>query len=255
MGAGDLLMIRTGVKKVFRRLAGLVPLAALVIGPAPRLPVRTGASVWWEIELQLTTDGHYRMDENEFNAEGSYRIAVAWTGTMERDGTDFRLYRVRNDLTRWEAEERTTRPDRLVLLTAADFPEKPSFDFNFLIAKGETLVLDLTTRGFAVPVSSSPEKFYLFLPSSAENAQSAEGVAYNAGVGKGSNRVSVPAEVLLGAPFEKDYGWDWKNEQWLLREDRTVHILQGHRARLTLTIRPHHEADPEPSGDSIGFAR
>jgi hypothetical protein len=166
---------------------------------------------------------------------------------MERDEADFRLFHNRSELVRWEAEERSSQPESLRLLTVADFPEKPSFDFNFLLKQGGLLVFDLAAQGFSVPVSESPEKFFLLLPSSAENGQSVEGVDYNTGVRKGNNRVAVPAEDILKGPVEKKFAWDWKNEQWLLRQDRTLHILNQHTVKLTVIVRPHHETGLGPA--------
>ncbi len=243
-------MIRDGAKNVFRPLVGLLPIVIL-LGAVRAASSRPSGPIWWDLEVQLTTEGNYRMDERGFNADGSYRFSISWAGTMERDEADFRLYHVRSELVRWEAEERSARPGGTLLLTEADFSEKPSFDFNFLLEKGGLLVLDLATQGFTVPVAESPEKFYLLLPSSAENNQSVEGVNYNGGILKGTNRVAVPAESIVDGPVDKKFAWDWKNEQWLLRQDRTVHVLNRHQARLTLIIRSHHEALPGPASKSL----
>jgi len=244
-GIGILIVIRDGTKKVFRPLV-VVPLA-LFFGLDRPTPSPASFPSWWDLEVRLATEGRYRMDEKEFNAEGSFRFIVSWTGTMERDEADFRLFHNRSELVRWEAEERSLQPEGLRLLTAADFPEKPSFDFNFLLKQGGLLVFDLAAQGFSVPVSESPEKFSLLLPSSAENGQSVEGVDYNTGIRKGNNRVAVPAEDILKGPVEKKFAWDWKNEQWLLRQDRTLHILNQHTVKLTVIVRPHHETGLGPA--------
>lgn len=243
-GIGILIMIRDGAKKVFRSLAFVLPLSLFF-----SLDRTSQASLpsWWDLEVRLATEGRYRMDEKGFSADGTFRFIVTWTGTMERDEADFRIFQNRSEIVRWEAEERSSQPEGLRLLTAADFPEKPSFDFNFLLKQGGLLVFDLATQGFSVPVSESPEKFFLLLPASAENDQSVEGVDYNNRIRKGSNRVAVPAEAILKGPVEKKFAWDWKNEQWLLRQDRTLHILSQHSVKLTVVVRPHHEAGPGPA--------
>jgi hypothetical protein len=243
-------MRRDGAKKVFRPLVVVLPLALFFGRDRPAAALASSPS-WWDLELRLATEGRYRMDQKEFNAEGSFRFIISWTGIMERDEADFRLFHNRSEIVRWEAEERSSQPDGLRLLTAADFSEKPSFDFNFLLKQGELLVFDLATQGFSVPVSESPEKFFLILPSSAENGQSVEGVDYNKGIRKGSNRVALPAEAILKGPVEKKFAWDWKNEQWLLRQDRTLHVLNQHTVKLTVIVRPHQEA-AQRGGISLG---
>jgi len=257
-------MIRTGGGKVpGRRLAFSLALGLMFSAGRPA-SAPSGAPLWWDLEVRLSAEGSYRMAGGDFSADGGYRFTFFWTGTMERDEADFRLFHNRCDLVRWEAEERSARLDKLIFLSTADFADRPDFNLNFLIQRGDLLVFDLAAQGFVVPVAESPEKFFLLLPSSAENAQSVDGVDYNSKILKGSNRIVLPAETILEGPVEKKFAWDWKNENWLLGRSLTINIIHRHQAKLTLIVRPHYEArvrpDPPPGlggppGQALGWKR
>jgi hypothetical protein len=241
-------MIRNGAEKVSGRRLALLPAVgfALLLGAGRPAARPAAASPWWDLEIRLSAEGGYRMADGEATADGGYRFTVSWTGMMERDGADFLLYHNRCDLVRWEAEERSTGPFGFTLLSTADFADRPAFDLNFLLQSGDLLVFNLAARGFEVPIASSPAKFFLMLPSSAENAQSVEGVDYNGKVVKGTNRIAIPADALLKGPVEKTFAWDWKNEDWRIERSRTINISHRHHAKLTLIVRPHREARLRP---------
>ncbi|MBN2206556.1 MAG: hypothetical protein JW742_04055 [Candidatus Aminicenantes bacterium] len=235
-------MIRSRAKKVAPRGAGL-PLAVVLLIAAGR---PAAAPPWWDLEVRLSVDGGYRVAGDGFEADGCYRWTVSWVGMMEKDDADVRLFHTRCDVVRWEAEEKVSRPDGVVRLATSDFPDTPALSLNFVLRRGDRLVFDLAARGFAVPVASSPAKLMLLFPSSAENGQFVDGVDYNGRILKGSNRVVLPFEDLLTGPVKKTFAWDWKSEDGPPGQTRTVAAAQRHRAALTVTVRPRHEARPEP---------
>jgi hypothetical protein len=228
-------------------------LAAAVPAPAPAV-----VPPWWDLEVRLSAEGSYRMSGGEVSTGGHYRFSVSWTGMMERDGADFRLFHNRCDLVQWEAEERSSAADRLVFLSTSDFADKPVFSLNFLLARDGLLVFDLAAQGFEVPVADAPDRFFLLLPSSAENGQTVEGVDYNSRVSKGSNRIALPADAILKGAIEKAFAWDWKHDDWRLDRSKTVSFAHRHGAKLILTVRPHHEAGlrpPGPAAQALGWKR
>lgn len=229
------------------RCAALLLLAALRPAPAP-----AAAAPWWDLELRLSVEGSYRVASGGVAVDGGYFWTVVWLGMMERDGFDLRLFHTGRDLVRWEAKEKACRPEGVVRLATADFPDAPEFDLNFVLRQGDRFVFDLAGRGFAVPIAPSPAKAKLLLPASAENGRSVDGVDYNAGVFKGSNRVAIPAEALLKGPVKTTFAWEWKCGDGTPGPGRAVEAAQRHKVELTVSVRPHREAEPRAPGPPAG---
>jgi hypothetical protein len=202
---------------------------------------RSGTPRWWKIALFLKTDGEFKLDEGGPSAVGYFSFAVQWTGWLEKDDHDYVLYRLDCRLCDWEAQETFFLPESTRSLTTNDFPDQPGFNLKYLIRVGDNLNLDFLVDGMAVPQTHPEEVFPLLLPSSEQNSQKKSEINYNDCVIKGSNRVEVPEAEIYSGPVTRAYAWTWKNQQWLLKQQRTVFTSQSHRVKVNLTIIPHQE--------------
>ncbi len=221
-------------KKGIAFLLFLLVLCPLLLSPG------ASSSLWWEIEVVITTDGEYKMEGGEKNYLGNYSFTILWTGTMERDNTDYILYHLNSEIVSWEAQEKAISPDSFKLLRAPDFADRPCFDLNYILRKDDDLHFDLAVQSFFVPQNDSEDKFYLNLPSSEENSQKFSEVNYNSFVSNGSNRISLEEKVIYLGPQEKIFSWTWKNARWLFKQERTVFISNSHKVKVNICIKPHY---------------
>lgn len=196
---------------------------------------------WWEITLLLRTDGEFKLDEGGPSTVGHYSFTVQWAGWLEKDDHDYVLYRLDCRLCDWEAQETFFLPEATRVLTTNDFPDKPGFSLKYLIRVGDKLNLDFLVDGIAVPQAYSDDPFPLLLPSSAQNDQKKSEINYNDCVIKGSNRVEVLESEIYSGPVTRAYTWTWKNQQWVLKQQRTVFTSQSHRTKVNVTIVPHQK--------------
>jgi hypothetical protein len=226
------------------RFPGRLLLSALVLisfsGRAPAIfpDARTQTPRWWDVKIDLKTDGDYRLDEGGPAFAGHYSFAVCWRGWLEKDDHDYLLYRLDCRLRDWEARETTFLAESNGALTTEDFQERPAFALKYIIREGDDLRLDFIVGRMAVPQSSPEDSFALLLPSSEQNGQKESQVDYNACVIKGSNRVELPESEIYAGPVAKTFHWAWKHDQWLLHERRTVFASQSHRVEMSVSISP-----------------
>jgi hypothetical protein len=224
----------------------LFPVLTLVFLFLPLFPQASSppsfrpAPLWWEIAIDLKTEGEYKLESNNFSYIGNYIFLIRWTGCLEKDDHDYLLYRFDCRLADWKAQETATSPEASGVLTTSDFKEKPSFNLKYILRKGADLCLDFIANGIVVPQDGAEESIELLFPSSEENKQHDFQVDYNTGVTEGSNSVSLKEAEIYAGPVTKDYFWTWKHQQWQLMRQRTVLTAQSHRARVSLSIIPHY---------------
>jgi hypothetical protein len=218
----------------------LSALAAVSFFPAPSVSPAALCQTprWWEVRIDLKTDGDYRLDGGGPAFAGHYSFAVYWTGWLEKDDNDYLLYRLDCRLCDWKAQETAFQADSSRVLTTADFQERPDFAVRYFIRNGEVLGLDLIVGRMAVPLASPEDAFALLLPSSEQNGQRESQVEYNACVIKGSNRVEIPESEIYDGPVAKTFNWAWKHDQWLPHEKRAVFASQSHQVEVSLSICP-----------------
>jgi hypothetical protein len=222
-----------------RRLLPLLACLLLQAHPSVLFPQESEAPPrWWEISLYLKAEGDYKLDEGGPSAVGFFSFAVQWTGWLEKDDHDYVLYRLDCKLCDWEAGETFSLPETSRILTTNDFPDKPGFNLKYLIRVGDSLNFDFLVDGMAVPHAHLEDAFPLLLPSSEQNDQKKSEINYNNCVIKGSNRVAVPESELYSGPVSRAYAWTWKNQQWVLKQQRAVFTSQSHRVKVNLTIVP-----------------
>lgn len=211
-----------------------------VISQTSSAPSLRPAPLWWEIAIDLKTEGEYKLESNNFSYTGNYIFVIRWTGCLEKDDNDYLLYRFDCRLADWKAQETVTSPEASGVLTTSDFKEKPSFDLKYILREGADLCLDFIVNGIVVPQDGAEESVDLLFPSSEENRQHDVQVDYNTCVTEGSNSVSLKEVEIYAGPVTKNYSWTWRHQQWQLKAQRTVLTAQSHRARVSLSIIPHY---------------
>jgi len=219
-------------------LPALLLLFLQVRAPSTSPPDPGQTPRWWEVSLNLKTDGDYKLDEGGPAFVGHYSFAIRWTGWLEKDDHDYLLYRLDCRLCDWEAQETSSLTESTGVLTTNDFRERPAFVLKYIIREGDDLHLDFIVDRMAVPQARPEDAFPLLLPSSETNGQQESQVDYNACVIKGSNRVEVPESAIYAGPVVQTYTWAWKHQQWLPKERRTVFTSQSHKVEVSLSIIP-----------------
>jgi len=195
--------------------------------------------LWWDIEMLLTTSGEYKQEEKQIACSGRYSFSILWKGNMERDDSDYLLYRLSSDLLDWDAQEKAVSPGTTTVLTVKDFEEKPYLNLNYILRKEENLHIDFQVQGFMVPRSASLDKFFLHLPVSQENSQQNSMIDYDTYIVKGSNQVMISEKDIYLGRAEKKFSWTWKRQQWLLKNNMLVFDSSSHEVKVKVTIIPH----------------
>lgn len=231
----------SGPSRFFRNL--LLPALVLTFLPArsPSVspPDRSQTPQWWEVSINLKTEGDYKLDEGGPAFAGRYSFAVCWTGWLEKEDQDYLLYRLDSRLLSWEAQETASMTEGSGFLTAEEFRERPAFALKYIIRDGENLCLDFVVGQMTVPQAHLENTLPLLLPSSERNGQRESLISYNAHVIKGSNRVELPESAIYAGPVTRTYTWAWKHQEWLPRERRSIFTSQSHNVEVCLSIIPH----------------
>ncbi len=209
------------------------PAGSNVSGPGQDPPL------WWEISLDLRTQGDYRLEAREGRFVGNYTFAVRWLGTMERDDHDYLLYPLDCDLRTWDAQETASASNAVTFFTTTDFRDRPSFIFNYIFRKGSELHLDFSVNGIVIPQAEGPERILLLFPASAENKQHDYEVSYNNFVAKGSNRIALEETEIYAGRLERTYSWTWRSKRWTLKQQQTIFTSHSHEVEVKLAIIPH----------------
>lgn len=216
----------------------LFPLALFFILPS-LIEARDFFPDWWEIKVTLSVDGEYKLEAEEEDYSGNYSFTILWTGTMERDDSDYLLYHINSEMLSWEAREKAAAPDFLKSLQTEDFEDKPFFCLNYILRKEENLHIDFACQGFPVPENESLDKFYLNLPSSQESSERLSKNDYDSFISKGSNSIFFKEKEIYLGPVDKDFSWTWKHNRWLVNEARTAYASHSHKVKVNISIMPH----------------
>jgi hypothetical protein len=220
-------------------LAALLILVVAVPGSFLSSAAAQGEPLWWEIVLNLKSDGEYGLEGGESACRGRFRFSLSWAGWMEKDDEDYLLYRFHCDLTDWQAEETTTSSGTSSVMLTPDFRDKPTLELKYIFRRDGMLHLNFVVAGIDVPQSDSEDSWPLLFPSSEENDQREGGVAYNTCLVKGSNRVALEEKEIYSKPVVRSFAWDWKHQQWLLKQQHSLLNSQTHRVEVSLSIIPH----------------
>jgi hypothetical protein len=200
-------------------------------------PGTSGPPTWWEVRLHLTAKGDYTVKEPETTYSGEFLYRAQWQGTMERDGADFLLYYTTTEPQTWELREKASPPGATRVMTEREAAEKPRLRVNYVLRRGDDILFDFEVVGFPIPLNASADKFDLVFPRSREHAAAED--TYGQFVVKGKNVVSVDERELEKRPLERSFSWEWKRQQWILREKEVVLVAGSHKASVTVTLVPH----------------
>jgi len=222
-------------------LSGLLVLSLVLILPAGSHVSGPGQDppLWWEIILDLRTQGEYRLEGREGRFLGNYTFAVRWLGSMERDDDDYLLYPLDCELRTWDAQETASASNAVTFFTTGDFRDRPSFVFNYIFRQGQELHLDFGVNGIVIPQAEGPDRTLLLFPASAENNQHDNEISYNNFVTKGSNRIALEETEIYAGSLKRTYSWTWKNRRWTLKQQQTIFTSHSHEVEVKLAIIPH----------------
>jgi len=197
------------------------------------------STIWWEVRLLLITKGTYTVNEGQSSFPGSYSFAFLWTGCMERDNGDFLLYRENVSLLEWKAQETAFLPDNTLVLSPNEFPEKPSFNLNYILKKEKTLIIDFNVEGFHVPQYKSEHKFYLHLPISKEHSLQFSNIDYESFISFGSNHISLKEKEIYSKSIKKKFSWKWRYQNWPIAQKKHVYFTNKHEVEVEIYLTPH----------------
>jgi hypothetical protein len=194
----------------------------------------------WDVRIAVTARGEYGLEGRDVRVDGRYAFAIVWTGSLAVDDEDYLLVHGETKTVEWTAEEKTSGPERMVILSTNDFPDRPELKVNYILKMADGLHFDFIVRGFDVPLSLAGESFYLHLPASAENDQNPAGLKYNLSLVSGSNAVVVDERKIRKGPVEETFRWLWRRRGWVQRTDQTILESNSHTAEVTVVLTPRN---------------
>ncbi|MBM3310016.1 MAG: hypothetical protein FJY80_00750 [Candidatus Aminicenantes bacterium] len=215
------------------RLLPAVLALTLSAAPRPALPPPS-----WDVQMAVSVKGEYGLEGHAFRADGRFLLKALWTGTLLVDDEDYLLVHGETKIVDWTAEEKANLPDRILLLTTGDFPERPELKVNYVLRLKDGLHVDFVVRGFDVPLSIPAEGFYLTFPASAENGENPGGLKYNLFLASGSNAVILDEDKIRRGPSKAAFGWTWKRRSWVQRQDQTILETSSHAVEVKVSLTP-----------------
>jgi hypothetical protein len=234
--------IRRRMRKGFARsfvgpLAGLV----LVLGLPAALPSSRSSPgpAWWEIRLSVTVKGDYVIQGGEAPLHGEFTCRARWEGTIERNGDDFLLYRLKSEALEWSLVEKAAVPKGEGLLVALETSEKPLLRLNYVLLEGSDLRFDYEFREVSIPLHASSTKFDLEFPRTSGPGVVLLGSEYGDFVRRGSNRVIIPDSDLERGVAERKFSWNWRRERQVAEDAKTFVVIQRHTAEAVVSLRAH----------------
>lgn len=197
-----------------------------------------GPPRWWDVELGLTVKGQYSVREADAAYTGDYLFKAAWSGSMEKDDSDYLLYHSGCETLRWEAQEKVASKSGIKVHTEKDFDDRPVFRMNYVLNENGILRFNFIVEGFPVPRSGAGEKFGLLLPASKTEEGGLSPSGYDVSVAEGSNEIAVEEKTIRTGPIERTFSWEWKRYEPSFRPGVNVVLFNDHRADVKITITP-----------------
>jgi len=215
------------------RSTALVAAAVLSLGAAGRaLPEPS----WWEIALRVDVRGGYVVRAAGRMYAGEFSGRAAWSGILERDGEDFRLFAAAAEVQDWRLHETEPRDGKVV--AARDGESRPAPVLKYVLRRDADIVLDFRLEGFDLPLPPAQPVFRLPLPRSAESPREAGEPDYDGEVRSGSNLI-VLSEADIGAlPAKKIFRWTWERRRWALELAGAPSFTGRHTAEVVVRLTP-----------------
>lgn len=222
-------------------LLRIVP-AVLILFPAfmTSPPSSLGPPRWWDVELGLTVKGQYSVREADAAYAGEFLFKVAWSGSMEKDDSDYLLYHSGLETLGWEAREKVSSGAYQKVLTEKDFDDRPVFRMNYVLNENGILRFNFVVEGFPVPRSGAGEKFDLIFPASKKDEGAASPSGYDVSVANGSNEVAFEEKTIRSGPAQRTFSWEWKRYQPSFGQGIGVVLFSSHKAEVKITITPRY---------------
>jgi hypothetical protein len=222
-------------------LLRMIP-AVLFLFPSFRTsdPSSLGPPRWWDVELSLTVKGQYSLREADAAYAGEFSYEAAWSGSMEKDDSDYLLYHSGSETLLWEAREKVSSGAGQKVLTEKDFDDRPAFRMNYVLNDNGILRFNFIVDGFPVPRSGPGEKFDLILPASKEEEGHPSPSGYDASVVGGSNEIVFEEKTIRTGPAERAFSWEWKRYQPSSGPGIAVVLLNNHKAEVKVAITPRY---------------
>ena len=203
-------------------------------------PSSLGPPRWWDIDLSLTVKGQYSVREADAAYAGEFLFEAAWSGSMEKDDSDYLLYHSGSETLRWEAREKVSSGGGQKVLTEKDFDDRPVLRMNYVLNENGVLRFNFIVDGFPVPRSGAGEKFDLILPASKKEEGGLSPFGYDASVARGSNEIVFEEKTIRTGPAERTFRWEWKRYQPSSRQGIGVVLFNSHKAEVKITITPRY---------------
>jgi hypothetical protein len=234
--------IRRMMRKGFaRRFVGPLAGLALVLGLPAALPSSRSSPdpAWWEIRLSMTVKGEYSIQGGEAPLHGEFTCRARWEGSIEKDGSDFLLYRLKTEALEWSLVEKAAVPKGESLLVALETAEKPFLRLNYVLLEGSDLRFDYEFNEVSIPLHDSLMKFDLEFPRTTRPGVASLGSGYGDFVRRGSNRVIIPDSDLERGVAERKFSWNWRREKQVAKDAKTFVVTQRHTAEAIVSLRAH----------------
>lgn len=214
----------------------------LILFPASQVPGQSFVQSprWWDVELSLTVRGQYSIREEGAVCAGEFLYEAAWSGSMEKDDTDYLLYHSGSETLRWEIREKIASGGNQKVLTEKDFDDRPVFRMNYVLNENGVLRFVFIVEGFPVPRGGAGEKFDLILPASKKEEGGLSPSGYDAFVAKGSNEVVFEEKKIRTGPVERAFRWEWKRYQPSSGPGAPVVLFNSHKAEVKIAITPRY---------------
>ena len=195
---------------------------------------------WWDVELRLTVKGQYSVREADAACAGEFLYEAAWSGSMEKDDSDYLLFHQGSKTLRWEAREKTSSGGGQKVLTERDFDARPVFRMNYILKENGILRFDFIVDGFPVPRTGAGNKFDLILPASKKEEGGLSPSGYDASVVKGSNEIVIEENMVRAGLVQRAFRWEWKRYQPSSGPGVPVVLFNGHKAEVKVAITPRY---------------
>jgi hypothetical protein len=199
-----------------------------------------GPPRWWDVELSLNVKGQYSVREADAAYAGEFLYEAAWSGSMEKDDSDYLLYHSGSETLRWEAREEVSSGGGQKVLTEKDFDDRPVLRMNYVLNENGVLRFNFIVDGFPVPRSGAGEKFDLILPASKKEEGGLSPSGYDASVARGSNEIVFEEKTIRSGPAERTFHWEWKRYQPSSGQEIAVVLFNSHKADVKITITPRY---------------
>ena len=208
------------------------------------LPGRRGAALpaqpaWWEIRLTVDVKGDYAIKGGEAAFQGAFTCRAEWGGTVERDGDDFLLYRLKSETLDWKLTEEAAPPGQEPVEKSGEASERPLLRLNYVLREGGDLRFDYEFREVSIPLHASSMKVDLEFPRSSGQSAPLFGASYDDFVRRGSNRVVIPASDLERRSAERTFSWEFRREKRVAKDSRVFIVTQRHTAGAVVKLVAH----------------